>query len=285
MKLFKSKDEKYLDGLNRIKEYSNNVKNAYPQTKVCEMVNEFMDGVSAKKRKCLIIGFDGARADSLSNIFDSVSIESGLRELLFLGGKLALSYAGGDEVKQDTSTMQGWASILTGVWASQNGVFGEDVLNTQTPTCLRTQALKGKKTLFMDSWEPHFSITYSGEIKSAAAENIPQSYVLVKDDEELVEKIYAAVNDDTDLIMAIFQAPDAAGHSKKFGNKSKSYCEGVIKVDRLAYDIITEVRNRETKCDEEWLFILTSDHGGHNFGHGTQSLSDRMTFICSNKQF
>lgn len=41
---------------------------------------------------------------------------------------------------------------------------------------------------------------------------------------------------------------------------------------------------RETFQNEDWLILITSDHGGHKTGHGTQKAEDRMTFIAGNQK-
>ena len=46
-------------------------------------------------------------------------------------------------------------------------------------------------------------------------------------------------------------------------------------------DIFDEAR--ETYETEDWLIIVTSDHGGIGTGHGGASIQERMTFLVMNK--
>ena len=48
-------------------------------------------------------------------------------------------------------------------------------------------------------------------------------------------------------------------------------------------DIIEAVEARKTYDTEDWLIIITTDHGGNGTGHGGPSFEERMTFIISNK--
>ena len=54
-------------------------------------------------------------------------------------------------------------------------------------------------------------------------------------------------------------------------------------LDNLAYRLMEEVRARPTYEKEDWLVLITSDHGGHGRRHGTQQMYDRMTFIACNQ--
>lgn len=48
-------------------------------------------------------------------------------------------------------------------------------------------------------------------------------------------------------------------------------------------DIIASIEARKTYAAEDWLILITTDHGGVGGGHGGSSFEERMTFIISNK--
>ena len=50
-------------------------------------------------------------------------------------------------------------------------------------------------------------------------------------------------------------------------------------------ETIDAIKARETYDTEDWLIIITSDHGGFGTKHGKASIQERMTFIVSNKEF
>ena len=55
--------------------------------------------------------------------------------------------------------------------------------------------------------------------------------------------------------------------------------------DTLAYATLKAIESRETYETEDWLIVVTSDHGGKGTGHGKESIQERMTFIVTNKEF
>ena len=56
-------------------------------------------------------------------------------------------------------------------------------------------------------------------------------------------------------------------------------------MDYYGYDTIKAIEGRDTYETEDWLIIITSDHGGIGTDHGGNSIQERMTFIVSNKEF
>ncbi len=52
-----------------------------------------------------------------------------------------------------------------------------------------------------------------------------------------------------------------------------------------AENIIKAIKNRPTFSSEDWLIIVTSDHGRNSFGgHGGDSLPEKLAFIALNKE-
>ena len=47
--------------------------------------------------------------------------------------------------------------------------------------------------------------------------------------------------------------------------------------------LIEAVKARPTYETEDWLILITSDHGGYVRGHGGSTLMERMMFIVTNK--
>lgn len=247
---------------------------------------------NGKKKRALIYGFDGGRADSLCYLIpgDSSFYKSKYSALAYLKeqGGLYLSYAGGDrknpETLQETSTAQGWASILTGVWGIENGVKKHVTKRNESPTVLMQGAEKGVSGLFCAIWQDHFTITYKGEMKIAEEKDLPLKFSLVKDENALQAELIKAVDNGTGILFGINEFPDAGGHGAGFSNKNPKYISAMINADRYAAELIDRITRRDEYKDEDWLIILTSDHGGHGRRHGTQRAADRMTFIASNKK-
>lgn len=293
----KKDNAKYVASVDRVGVFDNTFDQAIPQIRVAEIVRKHLYTENGKKKKVLIFGFDGARADSMLYLIPSNNEKltgcnlhspySYVTQLKKEGG-LYLSYAGGDksrpETLQPTSTAQGWSSILTGKWGIEHGVVQHVTKKDSVPTVLLEAARNGKSAFFSSSWPDHFTVTYAGEIKLAEKENIPLTFLRVEDEEKLQEAMLAQIDQGTDVIFGINEFPDHNGHGSGFGPDNYRYVVGVTNADRYAYELMEHIKSRPEYAQEDWLFIATSDHGGHDRGHGTQKTEDRMTFLACNQK-
>lgn len=81
-----------------------------------------------------------------------------------------------------------------------------------------------------------------------------------------------------DFFSIIFDEPDQRGHSA--GHDSDGYYEKVKKLDRYIGKIIGAAK--KAGIYDETIFIITSDHGGINKGHGGKTLMElESPFIIS----
>lgn len=285
-------DKRYRKFVDHSGVFDNTFENAYPQTVVAKMVRKHLQDTSQKKKRVLIYGFDGARADSIAYLVPESRnfYKSRYNAVAYLKeqGGLYLSYAGGNksepETLQETSTAQGWASVLTGVWGIKNGVVKHVTKRNDVPTVLMEGAQNGLGAVFASIWTDHFTITYKDEIQQAKNNGLPLRYLRAEDENQLQSILLEAINDGTELIFGINEFPDANGHASGFSNKNRKYLSGIINADRYVCELIDHIKSREEYKEEDWLIIITSDHGGHGRRHGTQRAADRMTFIASNKK-
>lgn len=124
----KDTQEAYIERVESVG-YENTIETAISQTEIYNMLvdhykSELPEGKTEKK--AIVIGYDGCRADVVSL---AGGVFSGITALLNDGASINLAYCGGvnfpdGENTQDTSTAPGWCSVLTGVWADKNGVYG-----------------------------------------------------------------------------------------------------------------------------------------------------------------
>ncbi|MGN1203075.1 MAG: hypothetical protein ACI4RF_07240 [Eubacterium sp.] len=286
------RDKRYIKFVENNGIFDNTVDTAYPQTIVADMVRKHLyHNNTQRKKRVLIYGFDGARADSIAYLIPDKDFCKGKYNAtasLKQQGGLYLSYAGGDKSKpetlQETSTAQGWSAILTGLWGIENGVVKHVTKRNDVPTVLMEGAEKGLSAVFCAIWRDHFTITYKDEIAKAKENNLPLEFSLVSDENKLQEEIIKAIDNNTDIIFGICEFPDVNGHGTGFSNENYKYISAIVNSDRYASELIEHITNRQEYETEDWLIIITSDHGGHGRGHGTQQITDRMTFIASNKK-
>lgn len=281
--------------INEMTIFENTLDTAIPQTTVHDMVaNHFETPAENGKKfkKAIILGFDGARCDSLANIEDNAE-----SAVIYLRNKgvLYISYAGGDPkgAKQYTDTAPGWATILTGQWAKVHGAVSNGVIKpTDCPSLLIDLPAKyeGFKVSFNMLWPGHFSRkdkgTYCNEIDLAKEKGYNLTINNAKTDSELHRIIIDRVSkpDCDDFLMCIYERPDENGHGTGFGNKNPKYVEAVKGCDHDAMEVIKAIESRDTYNEEDWLIIITSDHGGRGTRHGGQSIMERTTFISTNKK-
>ena len=277
--------------------FDNTVENAIPQTELYNMIKAHYEAPLAEgktEKKAIIIGYDGCRADVLTEMRYE---KSAIRDILAHGGSLKLSYCGGvnypAENTQDTSTAPGWCSVLTGVWADKHGVTANDITKSMEYKTLLTSLVEDKiidSSTFITKWKGHFdrkNATYLEE-KSYCEENgLNVAFNRCKDDEASYEYALNEIGktDCADFIFVIYEPTDSVGHNYGFTINNPDYKEAFQEADLYGIETLNAIMQRETYNTEDWLIIVTSDHGGIGTDHGGDSIQERMTFIASNKEF
>ena len=86
------------------------------------------------------------------------------------------------------------------------------------------------------------------------------------------------------FIFAIYEPTDSTGHNKGFTFNNPKYKEAFKTADLYAYYVIEAIKARPAYEKEDWLIIITSDHGGINTSHGGRSLMEMDTpFVIAGK--
>ena len=290
----------YLSQLNKTGIFANKAQQAVPQTVVHDIVLEFFEGDhGGKTPKCLLIGYDGARADALINTKDDP--DAGTQLLKADGGAIYNMYTGGNWYEfnlQDTSTAPGWMTMLTGHWAKEKDGAGHGVNNNDPskpadgPKVIFTELLEkelARKTSFVVSWGKHFGgeeATYVNDIAYAKANDLDAEYFTAPNDKATFDETLARVQDPdgADMVMCILEQCDSAGHGNAFGNTDAAYVQAIKDAERDAADLIAAVKARENYANEDWLILITADHGGFFTGHGPQFTVCRRIFLAANRK-
>jgi len=284
----------YSASLSKSGMFDNTLKTAYPQTIVADMVEEHFNApLPAGKtvKKCYIIGFDGARCDAVTVLKGSE--QSGINTAAQQGGLYA-AYCGGESFffdKQKTCTAPGWASILTGEWADVHHVYDNGMVKSNDCLTVLTRLVEGGKAgsaAFKCVWGGHITdanATYRDEVKYTQDNNINVRWETYSWDDTLQAALLDEVRNPNcaDIIFSIYERPDSAGHDTGFSKDNPAYTQAIKLCDKDAYDLIQAIQSRASYASEDWLIIITSDHGGYQTGHGTRTFGTRTTFIASNK--
>lgn len=278
-------------------EYENTIETAIPQTALYDVIkNHFTSELPEGKteKKAIVIGFDGCRADILNLAKEENSV---INALLSDGASINLTYCGGvnypEENTQDTSTAPGWCSILTGQWADVHGITGNDITKSLDTKILLTTLTEEKiidSASFITKWAGHFSrknATYLLEKEYCEENNLNVAFNKCEDDEASHSFTLQEVSkeDCADFIFVIYEPTDSTGHGKGFSYNNPEYQEAFIKSDAYGYETLSAIKARESYETEDWLIIVTSDHGGIKTNHGDESVQERMTFAVMNTEF
>ncbi len=275
--------------------YENDFDSAIPQTEIYKMIDSHLKSGGTKEKKVIVIGYDGCRADVVSLYKNSE--KSAIKALLADGGHLKLSYCGGVNYpvinKQKTSTAPGWCSMLTGKWAAETGITDNSIVKSNDYLTLLTTEVESKtidSSAFYVSWNGHFvdeDSTYYLEKKYAEDKNLDVVMLDADNDAGTYANVKADImgTECSDFIFSIFEYCDHYGHDTGFCINNPDQVKGFAEQESDAVDIINAIKARENYANEDWLIILTSDHGGYNTGHGGPTMQERYTFICTNKDF
>ena len=182
-------DSEYFNTVSKYSFWDNSGTQSIPQYQYYHIMDDFLSAGTVQDgkivdgdgntRKVLFLGWDGTRADAMTNLFyDANNFDtngynyeaadySGLHRLKESGG-LYMAYAGGEKGKdseQETSTCPGWTSELTGGWNTLHGVrTNNDVKKTDADTIMMKYAKLGVATGLAFDWGELFDITLENEI-------------------------------------------------------------------------------------------------------------------------
>ena len=286
--------EAYLEKISQVN-FENTVETAIPQTEIYNMITEHYNSPLPEgktEKKVLLIGYDGCRADELALIEHP---DSAIRNMLVEGASLNLAYCGGvnfpAENTQDTSTAPGWCSVLTGVWADKHGITGNGITKSlEYKTLMTTLAENGtiNSASFNTSWDGHFendNSTYKLEKAYCEENGLNVAFNYCKEDVATASSVIKDLRQPScsDFIFAILEGTDHSGHTFGFSSNNPIYKAGFRVNEVLATRILDTLKSRTTFEQEDWLVIITSDHGGFGTGHGGPTIQERMVFIVANK--
>lgn len=243
------------------------------------------DSGAAPDKHALVIGIDGLRVDALQQAstpaMDALIAEGTVTYDAVAGGEL------GTATEQRTLSGPGWSSILTGVWADKHGVEDNGFNHARYDEYPHFFARVREKNpaAYLSSfvtWAPiNDSILASADADEAfspeGAENKFEA------DAAVTAAVVAHLADESpDVVFVHLDDIDAQGHAAGFSPLVPEYASAVEKIDSRIGEMLAAVRSRPTYAKEDWLVLLTTDHGGNGVLHGLQSDEERTIFIIAN---
>jgi predicted AlkP superfamily pyrophosphatase or phosphodiesterase len=207
------------------------------------------------QNKVLIIGIDGVRPDCL------LKAKTPNLDKLWENGAYSFS------AKTDPISSSGicWTAMLTGVWHEKHNVLDNDYTNpniAEYPHYYhRVKQQKPDSKLYsVVNWSPIHKILQDGDADIA-------NYLLT--DEKVTNRVAdLLLNDNPDAMFVQLDEVDHAGHEYVYSENSEKYLAAIEKADTLVGNMISAIQNRKTYSKENWLILVSTDHGGSNKGHG-----------------
>lgn len=220
-------------------------------------------------KKVLLIGIDGCRSDALI-----------LAETPNIDGLISNGIYSPNALNDDiTISGPGWSAILCGVWSEKHLVTGNNFSSNNYdsyPSLFKhaEDANQAINTLSICHWAP---------INDAIVQDEADFKLNVSSDAEVSNQAASYISsNDPDLIFLHYDDVDHAGHGSGFDPNNSAYIQAIEIVDGLLTPVLEAIEQRPNYSNEDWLIILTSDHGGVGTSHGGTSIEHQeVAFIAS----
>lgn len=255
----------------------------------------------AKTPKAVFIIVDGIPADVLEDtstpFLDSISGEGGYARA-YVGG------TPGEESESPTSSAIGYNSLLTGTWANKHNVYDNVIGDPNYEYWDIFRIVKAHdpslQTAIFSTWTDNrtkligdglaaaggYKLDYAFDGFELDLERFPHDPMsdYIRNIDELVtdEAARFIASDGPDLSWVYLQYTDDVGHRYGDGPEMTSAVE---LMDGQIGRIWSAVQNRQRSHDEDWMILITTDHGrdaNTGRGHGNQTKRERTTWIVTN---
>ncbi|MGM7666081.1 alkaline phosphatase family protein [Microbacterium sp. A93] len=220
--------------------------------------------------KTLVVGIDGASFDFLAPA-DMPTLAA-----LRTAGLTATSnlYA---QPMAPTVSGPGWSTIATGVWPDKHEVIDNAFSAPnfeEFPDYLTRieQVSPERSTMVIGTWGPVAQNVFGPAVDER---------VIGGGDAGTTTKAVAALSEPaTDDLFVHLDEVDGAGHSG--GTDGAVYGPALQRADAQIGEMIAAIDSRATRAQEDWLIMVTSDHGHMpTGGHGGNTPAERKTFVIA----
>lgn len=259
-------------------------------------------GTQAKTRKALYVIMDGVSREFLNQTRPATIFD------IAAHGSYADAYAGGEVgAISETPTISaiGYTNILTGTWMNKHNVQGNSDIKTNYNYWSIFRIAKSQKrpvtTALFSSWSDNRTLligegreetgglkidyVYDGyDLDTIRYPHKPRELHVYDYDSTVCRRAAECIRQKApDLGWVYLWYTDDAFHMTGYSTFSDQYLRREDQMLRQIYDAI---EYREKNFDEEWLLIVTTDHGReeHGFGHGGQSAGERGIWMVSNRR-
>lgn len=234
--------------------------------------------IEERTPKVLLVGIDGVRPDVMAEV-PTPNIDG-----LAVGGSFTV------RTRTTTPSVSGpaWSSMLTGVWPEKHGVTDNDFTGRrfdEYPDFLTRieRANPELSTFAAIDWLPLMEVEGGSPTLSDQIDvRVPlDGYALGWPEADLqvtttaVQLLNVA---DPDALFVYLGNPDETSHEN--GSIGPEYREAIVRADQHVGMLIDAIRARPTYRFENWLVVVSTDHGRRtDGGHGGDSPEEMTTFL------
>lgn len=230
--------------------------------------------------KVLLIGLDGVRVDVLAQAA-TPHIDA-----LAASGGLSLEA----RTRPNTVSGPGWSSMLTGVWMDKHRVegnqFAENAYDRFPDFLTRIEQLRPElSTLAVLDWPPLGTPQDGGPLLSDLVDikvNVNGDTMGYPEADRRSTEIAAGLlaSHPIDAAFVYLGDVDVVGHDT--GSLSAEYRAAIETADRQVGRLIEAVRSRPAFAREDWLVLMSTDHGrSDDGGHGEESEAELTIFYLA----
>lgn len=206
-------------------------------------------GIRTGTPKVLYLVIDGARGESVRSLKPPA--------LWQMRDSAVFSWAGiSDSTGAEGTT---WADLLTGVTSEKHGVTGDDYTNIKTADYpVFFKRLKDAGAVSRSA-----AFVTNPEVSRYLLEgNVDVNKTFTADADVKAAIISELQNDSTAVVLGEFNEVQAAGKQFGYDASIPEYAAAIIKADQAVGEIVAALRARKNYSKENWLVIVTSNHGG-----------------------
>ena len=207
----------------------------------------------SRPKKVLILGIDGCRPDALA-----VAQTPHIDELLREG-----AYTDRAQTGEQTVSGPGWSSMLTGVWPTKHRVSNNFFFGSRYQEFPHLfQRVKDHNPAWYTASIVHWAPIHNKIVAAADYSTAPED-----DDRVAAEACQLLAEQDPTVLFLHFDDVDAAGHAQGFHPSVAEYVAAIESVDRRIGQVLGALKARKTHVDEDWLTLVSTDHGGQGRSH------------------
>ena len=169
----------------------------------------------------------------------------------------------------------GWSSMLTGVWLDKHGVpiTSSPPRLQEVPSFLSAARADEAKSIRRVHLRPLGADQRTHRHASRRG-------LLAQDRSAGRRRGRGSLSgSDPDAVFIHFDHVDHAGHNHGFHPSVVEYMKAIEETDGHVGRIIKAVHGRKTYAREDWLILVSTDHGGSDKGHGKNIPEHRTIFV------